>query len=53
VLSEIDPDEVWYITFPEERIPEIKEAGGKLKILKEKSAKEIKKENEKAIETYL
>jgi hypothetical protein len=53
VLEEDDTEEVWNITYPEERIEKIKEAGGKLRKFKERSEKEIRKLKEKAIEEHL
>jgi hypothetical protein len=53
VLEEVDQEEMWDITFSEERIEEIKEAGEKLRIFKERSEKEIRKHKEKAMEEYI
>jgi hypothetical protein len=44
LFNEVDPDEIWDITLSGERIQEIKEAGWKLKMFKERTEKEIKKE---------
>jgi hypothetical protein len=53
VLEKVDQEEVRDIAYPEERIEEIKEARGKLRIFKERTEKEIRKRKEKAIEEYL
>jgi hypothetical protein len=53
VLEEIDPEELWEVTTSEERNQEIKETGGKLRICKERSEKEIRKLKEKATDEYI
>jgi hypothetical protein len=53
VLEEVDQEEMWDITYTEERIEEIKEGGEKLRIFRERSEKETRKLKEKAMEEYI